>query len=349
MSLQWPGFLLLLGLIPLLIVAYVWTLRRRRKFAVRYSSLSLVKAAMPGNSWLRRHLPFGLFLLAISSLVLALTRPTGTVSIPVGQTTVILAMDVSRSMCSTDIPPNRLKSAEDAAITFIRSQKSYTHIGIVAFSGFSELVQPPTNDKQILSTAINNLYTGRRTAIGSGILSSLDAISEVDESVAPSSSNPTEESQITPVPKGEYIPHIIVLLTDGASNTGVLPLVAAQQAANRGVRIYTIGFGTANGGPFMFCGSDFNSGDFFGNGGFGFGGGFRRGIDEQTLQDIAGLTGGQYYSAESANELQKVFQDIPITFVTRKDTIEVSVFFAAIGGLLALIAIVLSQIWHPLP
>jgi Ca-activated chloride channel family protein len=349
MSLQWPGFLLLLGLIPLMIVTYVWVLRRRRKFAVRYSSLSLVKAARPGNSWLRRHLPFGLFLLALTSLVLAVTRPSGTVNIPVGQTTVILAMDVSRSMCSTDIPPNRLKSAEDAALSFIGAQKSYTHIGIVAFSGFAELIQPPTSDKQVLSTAIKTLYTGRRTAIGSGILSSLDAISEVDESVAPSTSNLTEESQITPVPKGEYIPHIIVLLTDGASNTGVLPLVAAQQAANRGVRIYTIGFGTANGGPFMFCDSDFSGGDFFGNGGFGFSGGFRRGIDEQTLQEIAGLTGGQYYSAESANELQKVFQEIPITVVTRKETTEVSVFFVAAGALLVLMAIVLSRIWHPLP
>src|SRR5215208_7483426 len=115
MSLLWPGFLYLLLLIPLIIAVYIWIQRRRRRFAVRYSSLSLVREAAAKQSWLRKHFPFLLFLLALASLVLALARPVATVLVPSNKATVILAMDVSRSMCSTDIPPNRLEAAKDAA------------------------------------------------------------------------------------------------------------------------------------------------------------------------------------------------------------------------------------------
>src|SRR5215216_3078466 len=138
MDLLWPGFLLLLALVPLIIVAYIWILRRRRPFAVRYSSLSLVRAALQHQSRWRRHLPFALFLLALASLMVAFARPVAIVSVPTGQTTVILAMDVSRSMCATDIEPNRLLAAEAAALSFIERQKSTTQISIVAFAGFAE-------------------------------------------------------------------------------------------------------------------------------------------------------------------------------------------------------------------
>src|SRR5918911_1027028 len=124
MDLLWPGFLLLLGLLPLIVVAYIWVLRRRRRFAVRYSSLALVREALPHQSRLRRHLPFALFLLALASLVIALGRPVAIVSVPTGQTTIILAIDVSGSMRSTDIPPSRLEAAQVAALSFIRHQKS---------------------------------------------------------------------------------------------------------------------------------------------------------------------------------------------------------------------------------
>src|ERR1043165_4314015 len=157
MSLLWPGFLYLLFLLPLVIAVYIWFLRRRRRFAVRYSSLSLFREAVGKQSWLRKHLPFILFLLALSSLVLALTRPTATVLIPSNKATVILAIDVSRSMCSTDIPPNRLEAAKDAALTFVRNQKSGRQVGIVAFAGFAELIQPPTSDLKSLEDAIGYL------------------------------------------------------------------------------------------------------------------------------------------------------------------------------------------------
>ncbi len=349
MALLWPGFLLLLGLIPLILVAYIWMLRRRRRYAVRYSSLSLVREALPHQSWLRRHLPFALFLLALAGLVIALARPAAIVSVPTGRANIILAMDVSRSMCSDDIPPNRLTAAQEAAMSFVESQKASTQIGIVAFAGFAELILPPTTDAEVLGDAIESLTTGRRTAIGTAILESLDAIAEIDGTVAPVTTGPSSGIEPTPVPRGAYAPSIIVLLTDGASNRGPWPLDAAQQAVDRGVRVYTIGFGTAEGGT-MDCGPSL---DPFGGGGQFFGGGsggrFRRGIDEETLKEIADMTGGTYYAPESADELQEVFRSLPTYLITRHETMEISVLFAAIGALLAALAIVLSLLWHPLP
>src|SRR5512139_3162347 len=221
MDLLWPGFLLLLGLIPALIAAYLWVLRRRRRFVVRYSSLALVREALPRQSrW--RHLPFALFLLALSSLIVAVSRPVTIVSVPAGQTVVLLAMDVSRSMCSTDVQPSRIEAAEAAALSFIQRQQATTQIGIVAFSGYAEVIQPPTTDTEALQAAVESLATGRRTAIGSGILKALDAIAEIDPSVAPSATGNSRGPQPTPVPHGAYAPDIIVLLTDGASNAGPL-------------------------------------------------------------------------------------------------------------------------------
>jgi len=358
MDLLWPGFLLLLGLIPALIAAYMWMLRRRRRFVVRYSSLALVREALPRQSRWRRHVPFALFLLALSSLIVALSRPVTIISVPVGQVTVILAIDVSRSMCSTDIPPSRIEAAQAAALSFIQRQQAPTQIGIVAFSGYAELIQPPTTDMEALQVAVESLATGRRTAIGSGILKALDAIAEIDPSVAPSVTSNSRGPQPTPVPRGAYAPDIIVLLTDGVSNTGPLPIEAAQQAVDRGVRVYTIGFGTANGSTFPRCGPQFmgrEPGDtqrFGGSGAFGGGppggGGFRRGIDEATLKQVADMTGGAYYSAESAGELQNVFQNLPTYLITKHETSEVSVVFTAIGALFAALAMALGQLWHPL-
>jgi Ca-activated chloride channel homolog len=362
-NLLWPGFLLLLVLIPLLVAAYIWILRRRRRFTVRYSSLSLVRAALPRSNW-RRHLPFALFMIALTSLILALVRPVAVVSVPTNQTTIILVMDVSRSMCSTDIKPNRLIAAQAAARAFIERQRPGTQIGIVAFSGFAELVQPPTSDQEVLEDAINSLITGSRTAIGSGILKSLDAISEIDPNVAPSVSTTASGAKPTPVTKGAYVPDIVVLLTDGANNAGPTPLDAAQQAVDRGVRVYTIGFGTAAGAEFPNCspsliGSDplgpggpggGGPGGFGGGpGGFGGGGGFRRGIDETTLKQVAAKTDGEYYSAESANQLLDVFNKLPTYLITKHETTELSVAFAALGAVLAIIAITMSLLRHTLP
>ncbi len=363
MTFLWPGFLFLLLLIPVLIIAYILILRRRRQSGIRFSSLALVRDAIPKQSLWKQHLPFALFLLALAGLVVAFARPVSIVSVPTDQTTIILTIDVSRSMCSTDVKPTRLQAAEAAALSFVQRQKGGTQIGLVAFSTFAELIQPPTTDQEILQTAIESLMVGRRTAIGSAILKAIDAIAEIDKNVPPSVDPLTGGIEPTPVPKGAYVPDIIVLLTDGASNTGPLPTDAAQQAVDRGIRIYTIGFGTPNGSEFASCQSSDPFGGFggFGGGGgqpvsppFGFGGfgggfgGFRRGIDEATLKQIASMTGGQYYSASSAGELQNVFRSLPTYLITKHETTEISVVFTAIGAFLIAIALWLALRWHPL-
>lgn len=357
MHLLWPGFLAMLVLLPLLGAFYVLALRRRRPAAVRYSSLSLVREAMPRPSR-RRHVPFLLVLAAVGLLTVALARPVTVAAVPTNQTTVLLTIDVSGSMCSTDIPPTRLQAAEAAASDFITHQSASTQIGIVAFSGFAELVQAPTNDQAKLLSALHSLAVGRRTAIGSGLLAAIDAVSAVDSSVAPST--PIGGQGPVPVAPGAYAPDIVVLLTDGASNTGPKPLDAAQEAADRGLRVYTIGFGTASGGGLepqcaeQFLGREPNFG-FFGQGGgnfggnFGGGGGFQRGVDEATLRQIAQLTGGQYYPAESAGDLEQVFASLPMSLVVKHETVEVGAGFAAAAGLLTAIGLLLGRLWRPLP
>lgn len=357
MTFLWAGLLLAVVVVPLLVLGYAWSQRRRRPAAARYSSIALIREAMPAASRLRRHLPFALFAAAITALVVALGRPAMVLSVPTNQTTIILSMDVSGSMCSTDIAPTRLQAAEDAAIAFVTGQQARTQIGIVAFSGFAAVVQPPTSDQRALTDAIRSLTTGRRTAIGSGILAAIDAIAGVDPNVARSVIPGRPGAEPPPVLPGAYAPDIVVLLTDGASNTGPDPLDAAQQAVDRGVRVYTIGFGSADGGDLepkcrqQFLGNE--PGGAFGGGfggGFGAGGsGFRRGIDEDTLRQVAAATGGTYYPAESAAELQKVFEGLPTTLITKHEVVEVSAGFVGLGGLLAALALLLGRAWRPLP
>lgn len=348
MALLWPGFILLLGLIPLMIAVYVWMMRRRRRFVVRYSSLALIREALPRQSRVRRHVPFVLLVLALASLVVAFARPVTVVAVPAGQANILLAIDVSRSMCSTDIAPNRLETAKSAALSFIQRQERNTQIGIVAFAGYAELLQTPTNDQEVLEDVVRSLITGRRTAIGSGIQRALAALADIDPSVAPLPTNRSPGTEPTPVPRGAYAPSIIVLLTDGASNQGPPPIVAAQQAADRGVRVYTIGYGTESGGV-MDCSGTFSGYDAWGGGWGGGGGGFRRGIDEATLQEVADMTDGTYYAAESASELQEVFRNLPTHLITRHETTEISFAFTAAGAVLAALALLLAALWHPLP
>jgi Ca-activated chloride channel family protein len=353
----WLGLLALVLIVPILIGIYVWSQRRRRPTAARYSSLSLIRAAMPGASRLRRHLPFALFAAGLAALVISLGRPVVVLSVPANQATIILAMDVSGSMCSTDIDPTRLEAAQQAAIGFVTSQASGSEIGLVAFSGLAAVIEPPTSDQQALVDAIRSLTTGRRTAIGSGILASIDAIAEVDPNVAQADLPGRPGTPPEPVVEGAYVPDIVVLLTDGANNAGTPPAEAAHQAVDRGVRVYTIGFGSAAGGELepscrqQFIGREPAGAGGFGGGGFGGGGqgGFRRGIDEETLRSVADLTGGEYYPAESASELEQVFRDLPTTTITKAEPVEVSAGFVALGGLLAGFALLLGRAWRPLP
>jgi Ca-activated chloride channel family protein len=360
MSFLWPWYLYLLLLIPLLMVIYIWILRRRRKFAVRYSSLSLIREAIPKHAKWRQHLPFALFLVSATCLIAAVARPRAEVEIPLSRTTIMLAVDVSRSMCATDVIPNRLTVAQEAALAFIEDQADDTRIGIVAFAEFAEIVVPPTNDKDILKEAINNFTTSIGTAIGSATLKSIDAIAEVNEAVANSGVNLSSNDDGNPPGDEFYQPDIIVVLTDGANTRGPLPLNAAQEAADRQLRVYTIGFGSTNPGqmvctPEQLGGDAFNEG--FGGGGFGGGsfggggGGFRRFLllDESTLRGMAEMTGGTYYRAEDAEQLYDVFVSLPTEIVLQKEHLEISVLLSILGAIVVAAAIWLSLLWHRFP
>ncbi len=356
MALIWPAFLLLLILIPLFILVYVWALRRRKPLAAHYSSLSLIREAMPRRTSWRRHLPFALFLLTLAFLSVGLARPVATVNATSSQSTIILALDVSLSMCASDILPNRLTVAQEAAETFILGLEQGTRVGIVAFAGFAELVAPPTADKEVALAAVGNLSAALRTAVGSAILRSLEAIIEIDPQIAPLNvfPNPREDSTEPELP-GAYEPAIIVLLTDGASNWGVLPLDAAQSAADRGVRVFTIGYGTVRGATFDCTPKQLGS--------FEFGNRFGRpavvrddprvsrflALDEDTLRGVAAMTGGEYRLAESSDELIEVLADVPGHLATTKVKREMSAILLAIGAFFALASIVLAQRWNPLP
>src|SRR6266550_3413820 len=256
MSLSCPWALLALLAIPLVIAAWWWTRRRRRRGAVRVTSIALVRASLPGRNRWRRLIPAALLLLGLA----------------------VLAVDVSGSMCSTDVSPNRITAAENAASAFVKSEAGGPRIGLVAFAGTAGVLVPPTADSGALLRALKGLSTSRGTAIGQGILTSLDAIAQVDPSVAPTGARPASAHG--------YAHDVIVVLTDGSNNEGVDPQTAARQAAARGVRVFTIGFGTTNPAPLVCSGSQFGG---FGGGGYGGGFGGRNPLvaDYGALRQIA--------------------------------------------------------------
>ena len=256
-------------------------------------------------------------------------------------------------MCSTDVSPNRLTAAEAAAAAFIKAQPGGSRIGLVAFAGVAGLLVPPTDDTSKLLSALKGLTTSRGTAIGQAILASIDAIADVDPSVAPTGVT------VTAKPTGGYAADAIVVLTDGANNRGVDPATAAQQAAARRLRVYTIGFGTANPAPLVCDSSQIGSGGGGFGGGFGGGGNFGGGgfggrdtpgrglvIDEQALQQVATTTGAHYYRAESADQLQKALADLPRTITVAHKKVDIADEFAGVGGFLVAAAIGLSLWWN---
>ena len=358
MGLLWPAMLLLLVAVPLAVAAYILVLRRKKQFAVHYSSLSLILPAMAGGFQWRRHLPFAMIVLAILLLILALSRPFANVTVSANRTTVMLALDVSLSMCSTDVDPNRFTVAQEAVERFIDTQAKGTRVGIVAFAGIAQLVAPPTTDRDELLEASANLTASRGTAVGSAIARSLDALSEVNPDIPPFRVRVGPLSDVSDAELEDSLqPDVIVLLTDGANTRGIPPLSAASAARDRGVQVYTVGFGTEN-PSVLRCTAEQLGGDAFtnriGRGGFGnFGGGFGRGnylrLDEQTLGRIAEITQAEYYLAESADELLEVFTTIPLRLEKKRVRMELSAFLTAASSLLALSALALGLRWSPLP
>jgi Ca-activated chloride channel family protein len=352
MGVQWPLALLSLVVLPLLVAAYVWQNRRRRKQAVRHSSVALIRAAAPRKAAWKRHLPFALVLVALGLLGLAAARPQMSMDVPISDSTIIVALDVSGSMCSTDVVPNRLTAAETAVREFVQNQDEDTRIGLVVFSGFAQLTVAPTTERDALLRSIDGLTTGRGTAIGAAVLKSVDAIAEIDPEVAPSDPGTGVDPPAPPParPPGSYAPEIVVLLTDGANTTGVEPLDAAKSAAERGVRVYPIGFGTRNPATMVCTAAQLGGRGFESYGGAnppvaggGYGGSSARSYlvaDEGTLRQVANVTGGEYFAAGDAGRLQDVLRDLPRTVATQQRDVEVSVVPVALAA-----ALMLGALW----
>lgn len=363
MSFAQPYLLLSLLATAALLAAYVWQLRRRRRNVVRYSNVALVRAAVGTQHRWRRHVPIALVLASLAVLGVASARPQVRADVPVASSAVILALDVSGSMCATDVSPNRLTAAQEAVRQFIRSQNEETRIGLVLFSGFAQLSVAPTHDRAQLLQAVDVATTGRGTAIGAAILKSVDAIAELDPNVAPSDTSSAGTTPGGGLPGGgspgggqpggtlpspgapaATAPEIVVLLTDGANTRGVSPLDAATQAAARGVRVYPIGFGTRTPTQ-MACTRNQLGGLVDGRGGgFGGGGGGGRGfdganyliVDEDALKKVAATTGGEYFKATDAAQLNAVLNDLPKHVSVQKQEVDISVGFAALAAVLLL-------------
>src|SRR4051812_28367954 len=283
MQFLWPESLWLLLLVPLFVLLYLWLLKRKKKLAVRYASLAIVKEAMgKGPGW-RRHLPPALFLLAIVAMLLAAARPTAVITLPSQQQTIILAMDVSGSMRATDVLPSRLEAAQAAAKAFLTELPRHVKVGIVAFAGSAQVAQLPTVNREDLATAIDRFQLQRATATGNAIVISLATLfpDQGIELAALQSGRDRprgfaidgekkEKKEFTPVAPGSYNSAAIIMLTDGQRTTGVDPLEAAKLAADRGVRVYTVGIGTVDGETIGFEGWS-----------------MRVRLDEETLKQIA--------------------------------------------------------------
>jgi Ca-activated chloride channel family protein len=358
LSFLWPTLLWLLLLVPLSVGLYVLLLYRRKKTALRYANLSMVKAAMGAVGW-RRHVPPALMLLALTLLLIAVARPTAVVSLPSTRATVILAMDVSGSMRATDVTPSRVEAAQAAAKQYIKSQPKDVVIGIVAFAATAFLVQSPTVDHTALFNAIDHFELQRGTAVGSGILTALSSIfPREDFPIANYYSGgfgtgsggfgfgggdrfnrfggralgdrgpggPPKKH--VPVEPGSYKNAVIILLTDGQTNAGYDPVEAARIASEYGVKVYTVGFGTTRG-------------NVVGFGGFSM----RAQLDEDALKKIADMTRGRYFHAATADDLKAVYGVLSKQLVMETQQMEISSFFAAAAAIVMLLAAGLSLAW----
>jgi len=344
-SFEWPEVLWGLLLLPAFVLGYVALVRRRKHRALPLSNLALIREALAqGGGW-RARVPPILMLLALALMIVAAARPRAEVRVPSQHETIILAMDVSGSMRATDIKPTRLAAAQEAARAFVARQPGSTKIGIVTFAGTAAVVQPPTASRDELNAAIDRFQLQRGTAIGSGLLLSLKTIFP-DVEVDLRSSNPRagaakdaaralnappaagEKAKPAPVPPGSHGAAVIVLLTDGQTTTGPDPIESAKIAADRGVRVYTVGVGTAQG-------------EVVGVEGWSM----RVRLDEETLKNVAMLTRGDYLQASDAEGLKKVYDALDSKLVFEKKTMEVTALFAAAAALLMLLASGLSVLW----
>ena len=329
MSFIWPLALGSLVVVPLLVVVYLGLQRRRRRILAQYGNLGLFQNAAGQKMGLSRHLPAVFLLAGVSTLLLASARPQTEVSLPRIEGTVILAFDVSGSMAANDIQPTRMEAAKAAARAFVGEQPPSVQIGIVAFSDSGFSVQVPTNDKDAVMATINRLSPERGTSLANGILVSMKAIETNKQDSTHFYSNLTPDPATpTPMPAGQFDSSAIVLLSDGENNEQPDPLAAAQAAAQRGIRIYTVGLGSPQGTMLHVNGFTVHTQ-----------------LDEPTLQQVAQITGGTYYNATSAQDLTKIYSNLDPELVVKPEKIEVTSLFAGASAALLLLGGLLSLLW----
>jgi Ca-activated chloride channel family protein len=339
MNFLWPQNLWLLLAVPLLPALYLWLLRRRRRFALRVSSVSVARQAL-GSRW-RRHIPAALFWLALSVLLLGLARPTARMTLPWSSATIMLAIDVSLSMRVHDVKPTRMVAAQEAARTFLHELPQHIQVGIVTFAGSAQVAQQATNDRTSLIGAVDAIQMQIGTAVGSAIvvcLAELFPDRGIDlgdmtfgarhKTRSSDDRGRAQSSPITPVAPGSYDSAAIILLTDGRRTTGVDTLEAAKMAADRGVRIYTVGLGTVDGHVAA-----------------GEGLAIYMQLDEPTLREVARMTGGEYYHAGTAQDLRSVYQNLGSRLQIRTRDTELTSLLAMVAAILLVAASSLSVLW----
>ena len=322
--------LLLLLLIPLFVLWYLRMQQRRRQMVAHFGNSGFAQGALARGLGMRRHIPPLFFLLALAILIVALARPKTVVSLPRIEGTVILAFDVSGSMAADDMAPTRMDAAKVAVEDFVQRQPPTVQIGVVAFSDSGLSVQAPTDDQGAVLGAIQRLTPQRGTSLANGILASLNliAVSGQEDTSYYSNLTPTPAPSPTPVPQGTYTSAVIILLTDGENNENPDPLQAAQAAADRGVRVYTVGIGSPQGTNLQINGFTVHTQ-----------------LDEATLQQISQITGGTYYNAETEEDLLAVYDNLSPQLVIKPQELEVTPLFAGVGILILLIGGALSLSW----
>jgi Ca-activated chloride channel homolog len=351
MSFGAPQLLLGLLLIPVALAFYVWTQRRRMKYAVRFTNLDLLANLFPKTPAWRRHIPPALYLMAISALLLALARPSVAMPVRREEATVVLAMDVSASMRATDVDPTRLDAAKAAARSFIRQLPKGIRVSLVSFSSQPATLVAPTADRAAVEEAIDGLNANGGTAMGDALMQVVDIAEDVRaagsrDATTPGApatpgptAAPTPDASPAPSPSGGPRavdqPQLVaaILLSDGANSTGTAePIEAAQRAASANVPIYTIALGTPDGRVEV--------ADRLG----------RTAIvdvppDIQTLDRIAKLTGAQSFTAPSAEDLRAVYDNLQsrIGYVVQER--DVTDLFAGGGLLLVVAGAALAAMW----
>ena len=319
MSFAWPLALAGLALVALALIAYLVAQRRRRRYVVRFTNLDLLENVVADSPRWRRHIPAVLTLLALSALVVGMARPQVAVAVPREEATVILAMDSSGSMTATDVAPDRMTAAREAASSFVDGLPDGFRVGVVSFSNEADVVVPPTADRDEALRGLSALRADNGTALGDAIARSVDlGVTSLDEQLAAN----TDE---TPV--------VVLLLSDGANTTGDYePLEAAQKAKDAKVPVYTVALGT-------------DAGTVEGPDGYGGIRTIRVPPDPETLSRVAELTDGKFFEAADQDALESVYDEIGSQVGVEHKQRELTVFFTAAGAALLLLGGALSTLW----